>query len=228
MKETLHSGYVNDVDPFLVDGLIPEGEYQSVKNSIHSAYVAKAKREAGIHPLLGTPPPPLHPSASTLPRHYQTTMSRNRSGYCILLNDYLHRIGRIPSPLCPHCNAADQTSLHLFDCTAFPTDFLFSNLWSRPRDVARFLSNHPTSSSLGPLPPLNPPIPLPPPEPPPIPPLMPPLVIPPLMPTLPLIPPLSPISSLAPSSPLLFSSSPSSFPSPPSSPLLFSSSSTST
>ena len=252
MKETLHSGFVSDVAPYLVDGIIPPGEYGTAKKGLHTSFVNKAREAAGNNPLLQSKPPVVHTSSSSLPRAYQCTLSRLRSGFCSSLRAYQHRIGTSPSPTCPLCNAEDQTVPHLFACPAAPTDLLVAHLWSRPRDVARFLSAHPSFTFLPPLPPLVPPAPRPPPHPPPLippaprPPPHPPPLSQPLPPSPPPMSPsqLSPLShdslnslhsplsppspsssssSPYPSSPvLLFSPPPSPPPSSPPSPLLFS------
>ena len=83
-----------------------------------------------------------------------------RTGFSSAMGDYLHRINRVPSPLCPECSAEDHTVLHLFSCAAHPTDLCPTDLWERPREVAPFLSSLPTFAHLPALPP-------PPPEPPP-------------------------------------------------------------
>ena len=46
--------------------------------------------------------------------------------------------------LCPDCKTAEHTTVHLFECTANPTQLEVTDLWHRPAEAASFL-NLPTS-----------------------------------------------------------------------------------
>ena len=202
MKQLLQNACIDDVDPFLVDGSIPPGSYPAAKQSIHSAYVHRAIRNNANNNILGGRLPTVNKAEKSLPRHTRCVLSQLRSGHCAHLNSYLHRIGRVPSPTCPDCGAADHTVPHIFSCPSHPTRLSPRSLWTKPVEAATFLLTLPSFSD---LPPLVPPRPPPPPEPPPLPPPPPLLPIPPLLPP---SPPPSPPPPHLPSSPLLFSPTP--------------------
>ena len=162
-KQTLQSRHLDDVAPLLVDGLMPNPDSPAAKKSIHTRYVSDALTKQGNHPLLNRQTPKVKRTEKTLSRHYRSTLSQLRSGHCASLEAYRLKVGRADTPACPQCKAGDQDVAHLFDCAATPTNLTIDDLWLRPRSVATFLSNHPSSA----LPPLDAPPPRPPPEPPP-------------------------------------------------------------
>ena len=152
-KKLLQNSLLDEVEPYLVDGIIPPGSYPTAKKGIHSAFVQRAVRRNNNN-IIGGRPPNVHKSAKTLPRHVGCVCSQLCSGHCSRLNAYLHRIGRAPSPTCPECGVGDHTVPHLFDCPPHPTRLTPRNLWSKPKEVASFLLTLPSFSD---LPPLNPP-----------------------------------------------------------------------
>ena len=162
-KFTLQSKYLADVEPRLVNGVLPAGAFPETKVAIHSKYVEAAITKQGNHPLLNTPAPPIDDSEQTLPRHYRSTLSQLQSGHCVNLNNYLRRVGRSATASCPYCDSDDQSVPHLFNCRSHGTNLSISDLWNKPTQVATFLSTHPSFA----LPPLSLPRPRPPPEPPP-------------------------------------------------------------
>ena len=162
-KKTLQSRFKDVVAPHLVNNNLPHGTYPLVKQSIHTKFVSEAISAQGNHPLLNQPAPSVNNSEQSLPRHYRSTLSQLRSGHCSNLANYQHRVGRSASPTCPLCGNGDQTVSHLFNCPASRTDLIVKDLWLRPKQVATFISSHPSFA----LPPLVAPPPRPPPEPPP-------------------------------------------------------------
>ena len=172
IRSTLQSKFFNSVQPYLQDGATPVDSYRRSLGSIHREAVADAIASIAPNRVLGRPPPPINPEEKDLPRPVRTTLAQLRSGFSSALGDYLYRIGRQPSPLCPECDSAEHSVQHLFTCAAHPTDLCPADLWERPREVAGFISSLPSFAHLPNLPP-PPPEPLsgppPPPEPPPAP-----------------------------------------------------------
>ena len=162
-KHTLQSKHRSEIESRLVNGSLPPGAYPETKSAIHTQFVSRAITAQDNHPLLNIPTPPVDRSEQLLPRHFRSTLSQLRSGHCANLSNYLHRVGRLDSPSCPHCGNSEQTVHHLFNCFSQSTDLSISDLWLRPTRVALFLSTHPSFT----LPPLSLPRPRPPPEPPP-------------------------------------------------------------
>ena len=66
----------------------------------------------------GNPPPPIHPSESSLSRKVRTGLARLRSGYSRMLKSYLHILDETVADSCPDCNSAGHTAHHLFKCPA--------------------------------------------------------------------------------------------------------------
>ena len=173
IRSTLRSRFLPIVQPYLQDGATPEESYRESLGDIHRRAVADAIAAARPNRVLGQPPPPVSAEEKDLPRHFRTTLAQLRSGFSSAMGDYLHRIGRLPSPLCPECGTTDHTVQHLFRCSAHPTNLCPADLWERPREVAHFISSLPSFvhlPALPPPPPEPPPDPPPPPEPPPDPP----------------------------------------------------------
>ena len=167
MKSTLQSAFSVDVEPYLVNNSLPPGNYNATKNSLHTSFVARVENAAINNNLLDGKLPDVHKSEETLPRPVRALLSQLRSGRSSKLNTYQHFVlGKIPSPSCPLCDTDDHTSQHIFNCPAAPTSLSLIHLWTKPCEVATFLSSLPTFSDLFPP---NPPPPLPPPEPPPSP-----------------------------------------------------------
>ena len=172
IRSTLRSKFLPSILPYLEDGTTPEGSYRQSLRDIHRGAVADAIASAAPNRLLGRPPPPVSAKEKTLPRHFQTTLAQLRTSFCSAMGDYLNRIGRAPSPLCPECGVADHSVPHLFSCAARPTDLRPIDLWERPREMAAFLLSLPSFAhlpALPPPPPEPPPEPPPPPDPPPAP-----------------------------------------------------------
>ena len=176
MKRTLYQSNIDEVRPFLVDNKIPASEYKSVCKRLHTSMVESFVNDRPINPVLNTQPPPVAPSISRLPRQTQRVLAQLRSGFSSKLASYQARIGISASSTCPDCGVSPQTSAHLFECSAHPTQLGVIDLWNNPIRAASFLSSTPSFSDLA-LPPPPPalfPTPPPPPQPPPIPPLLPP------------------------------------------------------
>ena len=164
MKETLASKHSATVNPYLSNGILDMADYTSTRNSIHTESVRKSIANLGPNPILGTKPPPIASSESTLNRIQRSTLAQLRSGQCHLLGDYKVLTGRALSALCPECLFRRHTVPHIFECDAAPTSLSLRDLWDKPRRVINFLK---TLQSFSVLESTDPPVPRPPPEPPP-------------------------------------------------------------
>ena len=161
---TLQSRFLPDVQNLLVGGTTPPNDYKKIIAELHTTAVSSHLSNAPPNKILLSAPPEIDETESRLPRHYRTTLSQLRSGYCSRLNSYRHRIDISATDLCPECQIAPHTVQHLFDCQRHPTNLTILDLWRRPLEVAALLSR---MDAFVELPPLEPPVPPPPPEPPP-------------------------------------------------------------
>ena len=167
IRHTLQSRFYGDIAPYLDDGIVQPGRYNDIKDQIHADYVRQSISARQPNPVLGARAPPVHRSEARLPRAYRSTTAQLRSGYSSSLNNYLVRVGRADTSICPRCNLDVHSPSHLFSCPRDRTHLNPVDLWLQPRDSASFLSSHPSFSHLPPLPPSPRPPPRPPPEPPP-------------------------------------------------------------
>ena len=161
MKQTLHTRHSDRTNPFLSNGVLDPADYRNSLTSPHTYAVAYTISELGANPILGTAPPEIAASETTLSRRQRCTLSQLRSGQCHLLNDYLVLTGRSDSAVCHECLIRRHTVPHLFVCDAVPTNLTILDLWKNPISVVEFLKS---LSSFSPLVSTEPP---PPPEPPP-------------------------------------------------------------
>jgi hypothetical protein len=88
MKETLSSKYGPSVEKYLQDGFMSEVSYKRTLQAIHTEAVNDAKSKQSHNPLIQRPPPAVSASENSLPRIFQTTLSRLRSTYCSDLKSY--------------------------------------------------------------------------------------------------------------------------------------------
>jgi len=128
MKHTLRSKVGEDVEPFLVNGVMRAGDFPRALKDIHTKIVGEAVDDLQPNRVLLTAPPLVDPSESYLPRATRSTLSQLRSGHCARLQSYLHRLGRVDSDLCPECRGAPHTAVHLFVCPNHPTDLVLTDL----------------------------------------------------------------------------------------------------
>ena len=101
--------------------------------------VRKSVQNLGQNKILNTIPPEIDKEEKNLPRQARTALSQLRSGYSKMLNSYLARIDPTKSDICPNCNLAAHTTNHLFNCTQKPTNLTVKDLWSKPKEAAKFL-----------------------------------------------------------------------------------------
>ena len=131
MKGTLMSVYSEDISPYLVNRVVPEPNYNNVKNRLHANFVHRAIDARQNRNILRCAASPVNTSDKRLPRAHLSTLAQLQSGYCSALNDNLVRVGRADSSACPECGADEHSPSHLFSCSTHPTD-----LWLRPSHVA--------------------------------------------------------------------------------------------
>jgi hypothetical protein len=104
MKETLLSKYGSSIEKYSNDdGIMSEVFYKRSLQAIHMEAVGDAKKKQRNNPLIGRPPPAVSASESSLPRSYQTTLSRLRSTYCSDLKTYKLKICATNNDLWPSC-----------------------------------------------------------------------------------------------------------------------------
>ena len=116
----------------------------SFRHSLYSSWRASVRSS-----LLSTQIPKVASEELSLPRSVRCHLSRLRcNGHSLLLQSYLHRIGRSSSPDCPLCGRGPHDVSHvLTSCPSLsslrgaifgPSASLF-DLWARPWGVARLL-----------------------------------------------------------------------------------------
>ena len=126
--------YSNLVDPFLRNGVLPPGSRHTVISDLQTAAAAAVAMERNPKR-----PPEVEKSESSLPRHWRSTMSQLRSGFCCCLRSYEAVVEQSGSSLCPKCNAEEYSVHPLFQCGAKPTTLYKIDLWINPLHVAFFL-----------------------------------------------------------------------------------------
>ena len=156
LRQTLASKHQASVALFLRNGVIPPDSLGTVKVDLHTAAVAEAiiGMDAKPNRVLGARPPPVDSSVTDLPRHWRSTLSQLRSGFCRCLRSYRAVVDQSGPSSCPECDAAEHTIEHLFQCASFPTTLYRLDLWINPLHAAYFLSHLPSFSH---LPSLSPP-----------------------------------------------------------------------
>ena len=157
---TLRSKFLPSIQHLLTNGITPPSDYKCILKELHTSSVQSYLHSAPPNKVLLAPPPAIADEETRLPRHFRTTLSQLRSGYCARLNGYRQRIGLTSSDLCLECELAPHTVSHLFSCQSHPTLLSPEDLWLRPVEVASLLGN---MTAFDGLPPLEPPVPPPPP-----------------------------------------------------------------
>jgi len=159
MKITLQGKYLGDMrktlapsddgqPPILFGGILNPSQYPAARRGLRAAAVKDYLEHRPPSKLLLAQPPDVDPSETLLPRVSRTTLAQLRSGYCSRLASYRHSVGWSDTDLCPDCQAAPQTSHHLFNCPEHPTDLSVGDLWTAPLHVVQFLSSTATFNHL--------------------------------------------------------------------------------
>ena len=160
MKSTLQSKFLPDISHLLQNNITPPDERRAILSDIHTAVVAEYFENLSPNRVLQAHPPDINDEEILLPRAQRRALAQLRSGFCIQLNDYKHRIGISPMSACPSCRADIHSTRHLFNCQSHPTSLTVDCLWTQPIAVAEFITALPFFD----LPPLDRPPPEPPPE----------------------------------------------------------------
>ena len=74
---------------------------------------------------------------------WQTSLIQMRTGH-VLLQEYLHRIGKVNLPLCPGCHKADEMVHHyLTMCKSYNTQRrqMEGHLWRAAKSIITLLTN---------------------------------------------------------------------------------------
>jgi hypothetical protein len=119
--------------------LDPEG-YRAGLATLHRQAVDDAVRGYKPNVVLGGYPPPISDSEKSLSREARCVLSQMRSGWCMRLNSYRHRIDPGIPDCCPNCGIGPDDVSHVFNCAARSAGDLHErDLWDDPVGVARFL-----------------------------------------------------------------------------------------
>ena len=161
-KTTLKKACYDQIGDLLVtDPVSQEGYIVDIKEArreIHTRAVEMAISSRSPNRVLGGAAPDVDVAETSLPRGARTTLAQLRSGFCSSLEDFKHRIGLSPSPLCPCCRQEEHTVRHLFQCDSHPTTLTPVDLWQRPETALEFLRNWPCFERIDPeRPPPEPP-----------------------------------------------------------------------
>jgi hypothetical protein len=136
LKETLSSRFFPAVEPHQRGGIVPNGLYGKIKEEIHTVSVQDFLIFVPPNKILGVKPPEIDPAKQSVPQVYRTTMAQLHDDKCSGLRNYQHYIKATDDDICPNCQSAPHTALHLFSCTTVPTSLTF---WHHPRTLRHFL-----------------------------------------------------------------------------------------
>ena len=104
----------------------PSRHYQNILNSIppltdnykkhiHTHITNRALQHLGPNSILGTRPPPIHPSERLLSRTDRVHLARLRCGHHPALLSYKRRLDDSVADVCPDCNTAQHTIRHIME-----------------------------------------------------------------------------------------------------------------
>ena len=138
MKETLFTRHCSAVEPLM----IAKDRKTTLQAIHHTTAVNQAVTSLGRNVVLDDHPPAINISEKELTRKERTTLAQLRSGHCRLLGSYKSRISKdVSLDVCADCGKTPHNVKHLFNCPAHPTTMTPSDLWNRPVDAIRELSN---------------------------------------------------------------------------------------
>ena len=137
MKETLFARRCSTVEPMMI-----AKDRKATLQAIHTIAVNQAVTSLRRNVVLDERPPLINISEKELTRRERTTLTQQRSGHCRLLGSYKSRISKDASlGVCADCGKAPHDVKHLFNCPAHPTTTTPLDLWNRPVDAIRELSD---------------------------------------------------------------------------------------
>ena len=113
MKHTLQSRYLREVAELTGDGaLTADGvitDPDAARRQIHTRAVTNSIAARADNRILVAPAPDIADEEKELMRKPRRILSQLRSGECISLNNYQHKIGLSNTPLCPCCRSQEHT-----------------------------------------------------------------------------------------------------------------------
>ena len=142
VKQTLQRRYIGEVERYTGEAT-QIADAAIARQLIHRGAVGESIEARGTNRVLGITAPAIDPTERELPRKTRRLLAQMRSGFCIALNDYRHRIGLSTTSICPCCRQDEHTVQHVFECPEYPTTLQPMDLWLRPVDVAEFLRGLP-------------------------------------------------------------------------------------
>ena len=113
--------------------------YKDILKDIDTSAVAQSIATNSHNRILNGPCPEIANEEKTFSRIARTTLVQMRSGECYFLQDYLVKVSRSDSALCPECRYRRHSVPHLFACDASPTQLTVRDLWEKPVATAKFL-----------------------------------------------------------------------------------------
>ena len=134
MKETLFTRHRSTVEPMMI-----AKDRKSTHQAIHTKAVNQAVNSQRRNVVLDDRPPLINIFEKELTMKERTILAQLRSGHCRLLGSYKSRISKDAS--LDVCGKTPHNVTHLFNCPAHPTTMTPSDLWNRPVDAIRELSN---------------------------------------------------------------------------------------
>ena len=147
MKHTLQSRYLLSLEELPAgSGLTENGiivDPIATRKEIHTRAVESSMDARQANRVLGAPAPDVAAEEEELPRITRRTLAQLRSGECLALNSYKHKIGLSDSPICPCCRSAEHTTRHVFECPAHQTNYEPVDLWRHPVEVVDYLRTLP-------------------------------------------------------------------------------------
>ena len=106
---------------------------------IHTEYVGEVLPTRTANRVLGVQPPRVHPRERQLSREARSLLSQLRSGHCIHLRNYQHRIRDQIPDICPICGVSPHDTGHIFNCQGRRTLMSVLALWNRPLNAFWFV-----------------------------------------------------------------------------------------
>ena len=147
MKNTLQSRYHPGVAELTGEAALTAGgtiaNPTAASRQVHCRAVAKSIAARADNRVLGSPAPDIDDAEQELPRKTRRTLAQLRSGECLALNSYQHKVGLSDTPLCPCCRSEEHTTQHIFECPAYQTPLNPVDLWTHPVEAAEFLRGLP-------------------------------------------------------------------------------------
>ena len=115
LKPIRHFDMINLINYVNAANAMADLQLKHRVRAIHEGAFADAIASIDPSRVVGRHPPLVDVGEKLLPRPFRTTLAQLRSGFSSAMGDYLFRIGRLPSPLCP------SAALSTTRCRTFST-----------------------------------------------------------------------------------------------------------